>query len=172
MYPDRMIDAWRAGTRAVYAGDGKQVATIVLDDSARALEIVAPSRINGMDLTGIEVRASFAGPSRGAADAVGDILLVVQQGALGAAGAALWVSVQTLIQRALDRRGPQHQKLTEPSEPPPPLRHTITVMVQTERGSALVHRETVGPQDLAEERLSIERIVQSLIDDPDHPEHT
>jgi len=99
---------------------------------------------------------------------VADILLVVQQVALGAAGSGVWASIQTLIDRILSPRASKDRVLNTSRELPQ-VRVSVTVMIPTERGPALVQRVTVGPQDLAEERLSVERIVQSLISGTDRP---
>ena len=168
MYPYGVTDPWRAGTRSVHACDGDLLVTVVLDNPDQADEIVVLSRVGDLDLSGIEIRTSFAGPSRGSADMVADILLVVQQVALGAAGSGVWASIQTLIDRILSPRASKDRVLNTSRELPQ-VRVSVTVMIPTERGPALVQRVTVGPQDLAEERLSVERIVQSLISGTDRP---
>jgi hypothetical protein len=130
--------------------------TVVLDDVAEATAMLtgAPTHL---DLFGIEVRASFAGPSRGSAEGLNDILVVVQQLGIGAAGSGIWVALQETIGHMARWRRAKKPELQTAEQ-------TVTIMIPTDHGPALVERISIGVQDLDAERASFERIVRSMID--------
>jgi hypothetical protein len=80
--------------------------------------------------------------------------------AIGAAGSGLWAGVEAIARAALSRKPTKHDEGTGQPE----QRQTLTVVIPTRNGPALVQRVSVGPQDLDEGQLSVERIVRALAD--------
>lgn len=151
-----MSEAWKGGTRIVSAPEVSAAVTVVLDDVDEAAELVSDA-LSEVDLSSIEVRASFAGPSRGSNEALADILVVVQQIGLGAAGSGVWVAVQSMVERVARWRRRSNPTLATAEQ-------TVTIMIPTANGPALVQRVSVGPRDQEGERESFERIVTSMIE--------
>lgn len=149
-------ETWKSGTRVISATEGPPPVTLVLDDVAEAAELV-PQDLADIDLTSIEVRASFAGPSRGSADMLPEILVVVEQVTLGAAGSGVWFALQTAIEKIAARRRQKSADLAT-------AKQAVTIMVPTEHGPALAQRALLGPLDSAGEQASFERIVTSMIE--------
>jgi hypothetical protein len=164
MTNESSTNSWRIGTRVLRHSDGEPLVTVVFDDPAVSQEIEDRTGPVGPGLERVEILESFVGPTRGAAEVVGEILVVVQQVGLGAAGSGVWAGVQALIERVVRRRHADAEPDEASSRATP--HHIVTVMIPTELGPALVHRVTVGPLDLDAERFSIERIVQTLVDGP------
>lgn len=153
-----MTEHWRSGTRVVHAPLTSPLITVVVDDGDTATDL---ARLDPASLDHIEVRVAFAGPSRGSADALGELLVVVNQIALGAAGSGVWSSLEMLIGHVVRRRTTgKGARAGEQSD----VRQSLTVMVPTEHGPALVHQEVIGPQDLHRAQLSVEQIVRSLVE--------
>jgi hypothetical protein len=161
-------NSWRIGTRVLQASDGEPLVTVVFDDPLVAEQIDKRTDTVGSDLERVEILESFLGPTRGTAEVVGEILVVVQQVGLGAAGSGVWTGIQALLEKVVRRRHADDQPDDASSRTEP--RHIVTVMIPTELGPALVHRVTVGALDLDAERFSIERIVQTLVDGPGSPQ--
>jgi hypothetical protein len=168
MTSESSTNSWRIGTRVLRASDGDPLVTMVFDDPAVAEQIDDRGDPVDAGLERIEILASFVGPTRSTAEVVGEILVVVQQVGLGAAGSGLWAGVQALLEKVVRRRHADDQPDEASSRTE--TQHIVTVMIPTERGPALVHRVTVGALDLDAERFSVERIVQYLIDGPASPQ--
>lgn len=151
-----MSETWKSGTRVILATEVPPSVTLVLDDVAEAAELVAQD-LADIDLSSIEVRASFAGRSRGSADVLPEILVVVEQVILGAAGSGVWFALQTAIEKIAARRREKGADLA-------PAKQTVTILVPTEHGPALAQRVSLGPRDSAGEQASFERIVTSMIE--------
>lgn len=157
LYCEPVQDAWLAGTRPLSVPEAEPLVTVVVDGTGDMAGVANAARSAIADGQPIQVRASIAGPSRGIADTVAEIAVIVEQVALGAAGSGLWAAVETIVRRAL-RRAPS--AADEPAQAP--AMQSLTVVIPTRQGPALVHRVSVGAQDLDEGQLSIERIVLAL----------
>ncbi|WP_156313170.1 hypothetical protein [Micromonospora sp. HK10] len=155
-----MSEAWKSGTRVISPTAGRPAVTLVIDDAAEAKELFAEA-LAELDLSNIELRASFAGPSRGAAEVLPDILVVVQQLGVGAAGSGIWFAVQVAIGRIVRWRQGKRPELTTAEQ-------TVTIMIPTDQGPALLQRVTIGVDDLNAERASFEALVRSMIDSAGH----
>jgi hypothetical protein len=162
-------DALLAGTRSLVAPQGDPLVTVILDRADDLADVESVARDAVADGQPIEVRASFAGPARSAADTIAEVAVIVQQLAIGAAGSGVWAGVEMIVRSALGRKSARR----EGSARQPAQRQSLTVVIPTRNGPALVQRVSVGAQDLDEGQLSVERIVRALIDgSQDPPEAT
>lgn len=150
-----MRDALLAGTRSVVAPDDEPLVTVILDRADDLAEVESAARHAVADGQPIEVRASFAGPARSTAETIAEVAVLVQQVAIGAAGAGLWEGVEAIVRSALGRKPAKR-------DASPEQRQTLTVVIPTRNGPALVQRVSVGTPDLDESQLSVERIVLAL----------
>lgn len=150
-----MTEAWKSGTRVIWPTKQPAAVTVVFDDVAEATDLLAESR-DGLEMSGVELRASFVGPSRGAADILPDILIVAEPIALGVVGSGVWFAVQTIIERIARRRRAKNPALATALQ-------TITVIIPTAQGPAMIERVSLGPHDLDGQRDTFERIAQSMI---------
>lgn len=153
-----MYDALLAGTRSVVAPYDEPLVTVILDRADALADVENTARHAVADGQPIEVRASFVGPARSTAEIVAEITVLVQQVAIGAAGAGLWEGVEAVVRSALGRKPAKR----DGSAGQPEQRQTLTVVIPTRNGPALVQRVSVGTQDLDEGQLSVERIVLAL----------
>lgn len=153
-----MHDPLLAGTRSVVAPHDEPLVTVILDGADDLADVESAARHAIADGQPIEVRASFAGPARSAAGTIAEVAVLVQQVAIGAAGAGLWEGVEAIVRSALGRKPVKR----EGSAGQPEQRQTLTVVIPTRNGPALVQRVSVGTQDLDEGQLSVERIVLAL----------
>lgn len=153
-----MHDALLAGTRSVVTPHDEPLVTVILDRSDDLADVESAARHAVADGQPIEVRASFAGPARSTAETIAEVAVIVQQVAIGVAGAGLWQGVEAIVRSALGRRPAKRDASPEQPE----QRQTLTVVIPTPNGPALVQRVSVGTQDLDEGQLSVERIVLAL----------
>lgn len=150
-----MTASWAAGTYVVVAARGEAKVTVVIDGSTSDVEqLVQATTADGFDISDVEIRASFAGPSRTALDVVGEISVVVQLIALGAAGSGLWAAVQALIEKAAARHS-----IRRPASEAAAPQQIVTVMIPTERGPALVQQVTSDDRGA----VDIVSIIEALI---------
>jgi hypothetical protein len=167
MTSESSSNSWRIGTRVLHASDGEPVVTLVFDDPAAAEQIVERTDAAGSGFERVEILGSLLGPTRGAGEIVGEILVVVQQVGLGAAASGVWASIQALLEKVVRHRHADDRPDDSSSRTVP--HHIVTIMIPTELGPALVQRVTVGAVDLDAERFSIERIVQTIVDGAGSP---
>jgi hypothetical protein len=162
MNDELSTNSWRIGTRVLHTADGAPLVTVVLGDPAVAepLDESGGAAVSGLEQ--VEILGSVLGPTRSTGHVVGEILVVAQQVGLGAAGSGVWAGVQALLEKTIRRRHADDEPNDAGSGGE--ARHTVTIMIPTKRGPALVHHVSVGASDLDSELFSIERIVQSLID--------
>ena len=164
-----MHDALLAGTRSLVAPEGDPLVTVILDRGDDLADVETAARLAVADGQPVEVRASFAGPARSTAETIAEVAVLVQQVAIGAAGSGLWAGVEAIVRSALSRKPAKREEGTGQPE----QRQTLTVVIPTRNGPALVQRVSVGAQDLDEGQLSVERIVRALADgSQDLPEAT
>jgi hypothetical protein len=138
---------------------------VILDRADDLADVVTVAGAAVADGRPIEVRASFAGPARGAADTVAEVVVIVQQVGIGAAGAGLWAGVEMIVRSALGRRSSRREGSAGQAE----QTQSLTVVIPTPNGPALVHRVSVGAQDLDQSQLSVERIVHALVKGSQEP---
>jgi hypothetical protein len=153
-------DGWLDGTRPLVTPDTEPAVIIVLenDEAVGMLDDVRAAVAAGAP---VEVRSSFAGPSR-SGTAVAHVVVIVQQVGLATTGAGLWAAVELTVRTAFRRRkavpGDMSQQVADDHEPA----QSLTVVIPTARGPALIRRVSVGPQNLDEAQLSVERIARAL----------
>lgn len=162
-YVDPMTDSWIASTRVLLHADGVPVVTFLLEgEPLQVDELLRQGRAAQAAGYPVDIRVSDLGPLRGTAEAGAEVALIVQQIGLGAAGAGLWAAVERLLKQtfvALRAR----QGLTETSnEQTAAPRHTLTVLLASSNGHALVHSETIGSTGVEAADLGVERIVAML----------
>ena len=86
-------------------------------------------------------------------DWVPDVVFVLGQLGLGAAGNGVWVALTEIWRRATGRRG----------EPAPSTR--LTVVIPSEHGETRVESVIVGSADAEATVRAVQQIVQSLVGD-------
>lgn len=159
-----MQDALLAATRSLVVPEGDPLVTVILDRFDDLEDVASIARDAVADGQPIEVRASLAGPARSAADTVAEVAVIVQQFAIGAAGSGVWAGVEMIVRSALGRKSARSGSAGQAEQ-----RQSLTVVIPTRNGLALVQRVSVGAQDLDEGQLSVERIVRALIDGSQDP---
>lgn len=161
-----MSDAWLAGTRPLVTPGAEPAVVIIIDgDDLTGVTDAASAVVNGG--VPVEVRASFAGPARGGGAAAADVAVIVQQVALAAAGGGLWAAVELVVSKAFRRHPAEPAAQPEQDTGSQPPAQSLTVVIPTRQGPALIRRVAVGPQDLDEGQLSVERIARALAQDSD-----
>ncbi len=158
-------DALLAVSQSLVAPEGDPLVTVILNRSDELEDAASVARHVVADGQSIEVRISLTGPTRGTADTVAEVAIIVQQLAIGAAGSGLWAGVEMIVRSALSRKSASHDGDASQSE----QRQILTVVIPTPNGPALVQRVSVGAQDLDEGQLSVERIVRTLVDGSQDP---
>ena len=150
-----MSESWESASRVVVPAAVSPSVTVIAEASSEALQRIAEeTRSTGVDLSAIELRASFAGPARSGGEIVGEILIVAQQVALGATGSGVWAGVQALLDRIRGRTADGESSdghLALPTQ-------ILTIVVPTERGDALVRQVSLGFSS----SVDIARLVSTL----------
>lgn len=163
-YVVSMTDSWAVGTRVLLQATGVPVVTILLDsEPTEVRELLGAGREAQASGYPIEIRVSAVGSTRGVGDAAAEIMLIVQQVGLAAAGSGLWAAVETLLRRSSAVRPKQHGPSRIAPEPSAQLRRTLTVKLITDGGQALVHSETVGPANADSVDVNVEPVVAMLL---------
>jgi hypothetical protein len=167
-----VTESWIAATRILLQADGVPVVTVLLDSEPPQIEeLLREGRVAQGAGYPIEIRASVLGPSRGTGHVAAEIAVIVQQAGLGAVGSGIWAAVETVLRRVLSGQAKRDEPSRTAAELPGgtvPSR-TLTVLLATEEGPALVHSESIGgaAADLAD--LNVERIVAMLLARTDLP---
>jgi hypothetical protein len=162
-YVDPVTDSWIASTRVLLHADGVPVVTFLLErEPVQVDELLRQGRAVQAAGYPIDIRVSALGPMRGTAEVGAEVALIVQQIGLGAAGAGLWAAVESLLRQTLvalhARQGPTETSNQQTALP----RHTLTVLLASGNGPALVHSETIGSTGVEAADLGVERIVAML----------
>jgi hypothetical protein len=128
---------------------------VIADDEDLARHIAEAAADPETDDIPIEVRVSSTGPTRATGEVVAQVVFIVGQLGLGAAGNGVWVAIEHLWRCAFRRR-------TNTPPDGPPVITRITVVVPTSDGEARVESLTIGPDGGAEGDRNLEDIVRAL----------
>jgi hypothetical protein len=146
--------------------DGVPVVTVLLDSEPPQIEeLLREGRAAQAAGYPIEIRADVLGPSRGVGDVAAEIAVIVQQVGLGAAGSGIWAALETVLRRALSGQAKRDGPPRTAAELPRGTvsSRTLTVILATEHGPALVHRESIGVMGADDSDMNVERIVATLL---------
>ena len=156
-----MIDDWTAGTRVLLTPSVAPALVVIADDDTLARHLAEAAAEPEAADTPVEVRETVTGPTRVAGELVAEIVFIVGQLGLGAAGNGVWVAVEHLWQRVIRSR---RRAAVDPPEQMTVITK-ITVVVPTRDGEARVESVTVGPHDGAEVHRSLGKIVEAVLAD-------
>lgn len=160
-----MQDALLALSWSLVTPEKDPLVTVILDRSDELEDVASIARHAVADGHPIEVRMGLTGQVRSTANTVAEVVVIVQQLAIGAAGSGVWASVELILRSAFSRKSTHRDRNESQSEQV----QTLTVVIPTPDGPALVQKVSVGPQDLDDGQLSVERIVRALIDRSQDP---
>lgn len=167
-----MTESWIAGTRILLDADVVPVVTVLLDSEPPQIEeLLREGRIAQAAGYPIEIRADVLGSSRGGGEVAAEIAVIVQQVGLGAVGSGIWAAVETVLRRVLSGQAKTDRPPRTTAELPrgtAPSR-TLTVILATEHGPALVHSESIGVLGADDADMNVERIVATLVARTDLP---
>jgi hypothetical protein len=156
-----VIDDYLSGTYVVLSQSSAPELVVIVDDFTLVRDLTTAATDPEVDDVPVEVRVSLAGRTRGSGELLAEIVFVVGQLGLGAAGNGVWVALEHLWRRVVDHPRPGRGERAEPVA----AITRITVVVPTPDGEARVESVTVGPGDGAEVHRNVAAIVDALMSD-------
>lgn len=163
-----MSEDFTADTKVVVGSSAPAVLTVIVVEDRELTSALTPEVKQPVVDLPVELRIPLPGPPRALGDWLPEVIFVVNQLALGAAGNGVWVAIESLCQRLDKHRRRRRARKDLALAESPSTR--ITIVYPSRDGEVRIESVIVGPHDAVKAVKELRRIVTALEEIPENPE--